>query len=251
MKVFYFIKMEKVCVYFRPIPYIEEVLSLQPGEKIDFTYSEDGTYDKNDVIIGMTNKRLFRINKGNLLSVELCKIKCISHYKKKVMSDILQIDVNTDAKLNSKTFEIKVYRTPVASYIYDCVGYWIKERRTIYQNTLVSSPISLSEFKRQFDKLTGEMKIEPEPQKRVAIRAALRSMVWDTYVSTDYKKGKCFCCRTREITTDSFECGHVISVKDGGSTDLSNLRPICGHCNKSMSATNMYDFIKNNRFWTS
>ena len=43
---------------------------------------------------------------------------------------------------------------------------------------------------------------------------------------------------------DPFHIGHVISEKNGGTLDISNLRPICSGCNSSMKCTNMREFIK-------
>ena len=42
----------------------------------------------------------------------------------------------------------------------------------------------------------------------------------------------------------NWECGHIISDKDGGDLSISNLRPLCSTCNKSMGARNMKDYVK-------
>ena len=42
----------------------------------------------------------------------------------------------------------------------------------------------------------------------------------------------------------SFHCGHVIAEKNGGSIEITNLRPICQICNSSMGTTNMDVFVK-------
>lgn len=44
------------------------------------------------------------------------------------------------------------------------------------------------------------------------------------------------------LTTWDFQCGHVISRKNGGEAILENLRPICHLCNMSMSFKNWYEF---------
>ncbi len=41
-----------------------------------------------------------------------------------------------------------------------------------------------------------------------------------------------------------WECGHVVSDAGGGETILSNLRPICIACNRSMGKTHMDEFKK-------
>jgi len=46
------------------------------------------------------------------------------------------------------------------------------------------------------------------------------------------------------ITIMNFHVGHVKSDKDGGTTEINNLRPICPTCNYSMGTQNMIDFVK-------
>ena len=40
------------------------------------------------------------------------------------------------------------------------------------------------------------------------------------------------------ISRNGWHCGHVISEKNGGETNIGNLRPICGSCNNSMGSMN-------------
>jgi 5-methylcytosine-specific restriction endonuclease McrA len=79
--------------------------------------------------------------------------------------------------------------------------------------------------------------------------STLRHEVWKKYISENYRKGKCFCCRTSQIEESNFECGHIISRKNGGLISLANLRPICSQCNKSMSSRDMDKFIAECGFW--
>lgn len=58
----------------------------------------------------------------------------------------------------------------------------------------------------------------------------------------DVFSGECYTGCKSEITIFNFECGHIISVKEGGSNMIDNLKPICGACNKSMGAGNMAEF---------
>ena len=55
---------------------------------------------------------------------------------------------------------------------------------------------------------------------------------------------KCLCCKNTTISITNFECGHVVSNKDGGKININNLKPICKTCNLSMGTTNMDIFIK-------
>ena len=47
-----------------------------------------------------------------------------------------------------------------------------------------------------------------------------------------------------ETISKKFDCGHMTAVANGGSNDISNLKPICSSCNKSMGTKNMDDFKK-------
>lgn len=79
--------------------------------------------------------------------------------------------------------------------------------------------------------------------KKERIPATVRNIVWVTHFE-DSKKGKCWLCRVEDISSANFECGHVISERNGGKVTVDNLRPICGFCNKSVGTMNMEDFKK-------
>lgn len=51
-----------------------------------------------------------------------------------------------------------------------------------------------------------------------------------------------------DILQGNFECGHVVSEKDGGNMSVDNLKPICGQCNRSMGSQNMNDYVKKCNF---
>lgn len=78
--------------------------------------------------------------------------------------------------------------------------------------------------------------------KRKTILAPMKQLVWNTYIGKNERKGLCYC--GSEIDTFNFECGHVLSVKEGGLNTLINLRPICGKCNKSMKSINMKKYYE-------
>lgn len=75
------------------------------------------------------------------------------------------------------------------------------------------------------------------------IPQAVRNAVWLKYMG-EVHNGKCYCCKLETISKGVFECGHVISDKNGGKITLDNLRPICSLCNKSMGKRDMNEFIK-------
>lgn len=77
--------------------------------------------------------------------------------------------------------------------------------------------------------------------KKEKIPATVRNIVWVTHFGSS-KKGSCWLCKVEDISSANFECGHVISEKNGGKPSIDNLRPICSFCNKSVGTMNMEDF---------
>jgi 5-methylcytosine-specific restriction endonuclease McrA/galactitol-specific phosphotransferase system IIB component len=80
-------------------------------------------------------------------------------------------------------------------------------------------------------------------KKKQSIPKNVRIIVWNHYISEDIIKHKCLCCKKVTISNTSFEVGHVISEKNGGTHEINNLRPICFACNHSMGTENMVDFV--------
>jgi len=85
--------------------------------------------------------------------------------------------------------------------------------------------------------------INTNNQKKEPIPSAIRNLVWSTYISSESRIGKCFCCGVEPITCANFDCGHVIARCRGGQATVENLRPICGNCNGSMHTQNMFEFM--------
>ena len=69
---------------------------------------------------------------------------------------------------------------------------------------------------------------------KAKIPKALREQVWLEYNKTEFQC-KCYIRWCKNSTTPfNFEVGHNIPESKGGTLDISNLRPICGKCNRSM-----------------
>jgi 5-methylcytosine-specific restriction endonuclease McrA len=86
-------------------------------------------------------------------------------------------------------------------------------------------------------------RVEKEEQKKLrkSIPKSLKNLVWNKHIGKEKGIGECNVCKN-EIDSKNFECGHIISVKDNGETNESNLLPICGPCNKSMGTQNLNEF---------
>lgn len=86
--------------------------------------------------------------------------------------------------------------------------------------------------------------INKSKNRKATIPKSVRTHVWNLYVGGHLNEHRCLCCKKSMIKITDFEVGHVQSEADGGTLEISNLRPICAVCNHSMGRTNMVDFIK-------
>ena len=119
---------------------------------------------------------------------------------------------------------------------------------------------SLEKFRLQHYKIC-EMKIKKEAEtpiiiqevsvqnnpigkkRKQSISATIKRLVWNTHIGEEIGKTKCLCCKVTDITQLSFNCGHIIAEANNGKIIVSNLKPICSHCNSSMGTKNMDDFM--------
>jgi 5-methylcytosine-specific restriction endonuclease McrA len=80
---------------------------------------------------------------------------------------------------------------------------------------------------------------------KLKLPKALREQVWLVHIGKHFEH-KCLVgwCENL-ITPFNFECGHNIPESKGGSSDIDNLRPICGNCNRSMGSSYTIDEFSN------
>lgn len=83
----------------------------------------------------------------------------------------------------------------------------------------------------------------PKKKQKTTIPPKLKEKVWKTY-SKNSPITFCPICESTPISYFSFDCGRVVAESNGGTLDLSNLRPICGSCNSSMCSKDMRDYAK-------
>ncbi len=82
-------------------------------------------------------------------------------------------------------------------------------------------------------------------KRKKTIPKQIKDQVWSQYIGEDIAISYCFCCREEKIKMNGeYECGHVEAESKGGPTDVSNLRPICKKCNRSMGTINMYEYVQ-------
>jgi len=97
--------------------------------------------------------------------------------------------------------------------------------------------------KHKKDKVLGDDVNDKPKLKKKSIPKVLKASVWITHIGKAIGMTKCPCCGVEDITQLNFECGHVVAESSGGETVISNLRPVCAGCNKSMGTMNMNEFI--------
>jgi len=77
---------------------------------------------------------------------------------------------------------------------------------------------------------------------RTSCPKAVKEAVWRKY-NGDKMKGKCYVC-DKEITFTSFEVGHNKAASKGGEWTVTNCRPLCRTCNRSMGTMSIETFKK-------
>lgn len=72
---------------------------------------------------------------------------------------------------------------------------------------------------------------------RSLTRMPEKTDVWKKYFNTEL--GKCLVCKD-DLLFKNMQRGHLISVANGGSNDISNIVPICYSCNMKIGSKNIY-----------
>jgi hypothetical protein len=86
-------------------------------------------------------------------------------------------------------------------------------------------------------------KVKCTPKKK-KIDQSIRISCWNKYIGEEIGKSPCICCKNIHITQHNFHCGHVVASSNGGSLEISNLRPICAICNNSMGIQDMREYAQ-------
>jgi 5-methylcytosine-specific restriction endonuclease McrA len=113
----------------------------------------------------------------------------------------------------------------------------------LQKNLLFSEHSKIENTSENTKKLKKSDEKKQEKTKRKSIPRAVRDRVWNEAFGEKSGVGMCSCC-CRELTQQSFECGHVIAQARGGEDTPANMRPLCRACNRSMSTRDMDEFRK-------
>ncbi len=111
----------------------------------------------------------------------------------------------------------------------------------------IASSSAKKEVKEDSDsesKKTCDSDTEKPTKKKKPIPKKIKELVWNNLIGHDIASSMCTCCEKTPIKNTEFHCGHVIAEANGGTLDITNLRPICAGCNLSMGTQNMDEFKK-------
>lgn len=90
--------------------------------------------------------------------------------------------------------------------------------------------------------LSDDIDIELIIKTKQKMSKKMRHDVWIKRNNSSIE-GKCFVCNDN-IDYNNFHCGHIIAEKNGGLLLLTNLEPICMHCNLTMGTENLLEYKK-------
>lgn len=109
---------------------------------------------------------------------------------------------------------------------------------------LVKKEVKLLQQQLTNFKETTTTNLPKKERKKENIPKSVKTHVWNLYIGSHINEHRCLCCKKTYVKNTDFHCGHVVSENDGGTREISNLRPICAPCNHSMGSLNMIDFVK-------
>jgi len=114
-----------------------------------------------------------------------------------------------------------------------------------FDNQLYTSNIITNEHAIKYDETIVNETTECNNKKQ-HIPNNVKNIVWCHYIGEHITKHRCFCCKHVVISNTVFDIGYVLSIKNGGTHDINNLKPICFACKYSIGTENMIDYIMQN-----
>ncbi len=139
---------------------------------------------------------------------------------------------------NNKFYKLISYRN---YYIEDKNSFYVDEYECINQQKIIG--LKNNNFMDYLLDIKNE--VIPDHKfkyKKQKIQPSLRIEVWKKEFG-DKDEGICPLCKITiiNIGKNGFHCSHIKSEKNGGKTEITNLRPLCEQCNLKMGIKNWYD----------
>jgi len=101
--------------------------------------------------------------------------------------------------------------------------------------------MAIDEYEVRFFSRDG-IRVQSGEVARKTLTHGERMRVYWRYMKTDDEL--CKCCGICRISPSNFECAHVVARIVGGPTDIANLRPTCGSCNRHCARRDLLDFAR-------
>ena len=97
------------------------------------------------------------------------------------------------------------------------------------------------------DEVVTSPQFHSEEEKRPPVNTTKRKQfsnherveIWSASFGTDARHAKCPYCHINSIAMNCFHVGHVVSLHNHGSNEISNVRPICQSCNAEIGRNDM------------
>jgi 5-methylcytosine-specific restriction endonuclease McrA len=99
----------------------------------------------------------------------------------------------------------------------------------------------------KFPPLYPEQDVKDKP-KRTPCPQAVKEALWRKYFGSNMD-GNCYVCK-ESIKFTNFEPGHNTPASKGGKWSVTNLRPLCRTCNRSMGDKMTVEAFKKKHFVT-
>jgi hypothetical protein len=183
-----------------------------------------------------------------------CTSKSHSIYSSSELADIIIKNNIINLLENKSSYEIYNFIKEKEKIFFNKIGYleMYHNEKTIFKLSEIDSIELFSCIfmkNNNFINWLVDSNIKPLhnfTKKRQSIKKKLQNDVWIKEFGSK-TSGNCpiYCC-DKILSLDisnSWQCGHVISFNNGGSTTINNLRPICPPCNQSMSHNNWNDWV--------
>jgi DNA repair exonuclease SbcCD ATPase subunit len=164
--------------------------------------------------------------------------------KKKAFEEQLKAIEKEESKVK-KTYDEKMADiSPKKKTFEDTLKAIEKDEAKIKKS--VASSLAKKESKDDSDNESKKSDSDSEKtsKKKKAIPKKIKELVWNNHIGHDIANSMCTCCEKTPIKNTEFHCGHVLAEANGGTLEITNLRPICAGCNLSMGTQNMDDFKK-------
>jgi hypothetical protein len=175
---------------------------------------------------------------GRLMAVEECVAKLRSIHFFDQFKDSQQAYTYLREK-NNEFYEINRYRI---NFQENKTMFYVEEGKNIAEGIIF--PLKRNNFIKWLEDPKNPPIHYSKKSSKDRISPYKKSVVWKRQFGESVE-GKCpisFCTRKLRRVKNGWQCGHIVSEHNGGPTEPSNLKPICGECNSSMGRMNWNDW---------